>query len=47
MKRLAHFYLFHEHHSIEDRCFKINHDIYIYIYIYGISQNTCKHVDKL
>ena len=32
MKRLAHFYLFHEHHSIEDRCFKINHDIYIYIY---------------
>ena len=43
IKRLAHFHLFHEHHSIEDRCFKINHDIYIY----GISQNTCKHVDKL
>ena len=65
IKRLAHFHLFHEHHSIEDRSFKINHDIYIYIYIYiymymyiyiyiyihiylyGISQNTCKHVNKL
>ena len=34
IKRLAHFHLFHEHHSIEDRSFKINHDIYIYIYIY-------------
>ena len=34
IKRLAHFHVFHEHHSIEDRSFKINHDIYIYIYIY-------------
>ena len=40
IKRLAHFHLFHEHHSIEDRCFKINHDIYIYTVYLKILVNT-------